>query len=205
AGLPDQLRAAIGRVESGRRDAQGVINPWPWTINVEGEGHIYDSKAEAIAAVRAYQARGVRSIDVGCMQVNLMFHPDAFASLELAFDPTANAVYAAQFLNDLYAQTHSWTQATAFYHSATPGLGDDYQRKVAAVLPEELRRPRDVVAGNVWSTNVWTANVWNTGAGAVPVQPGAAPPASPPFGAAGGGYMLSNHAGNDHVLPAAAN
>jgi hypothetical protein len=205
AGLPDQLMAAIGHVESGRPDAQGVINPWPWTINVEGEGHIYDSKAEAIAAVRAYQARGVRSIDVGCMQVNLMFHPDAFASLEQAFDPTANAVYAARFLNELYAQTHSWPQATAFYHSATPELGADYQRKVAAVLPDELRRPRDAAGGNVWSNNVWTANVWNTGPGAVPVQPGAAGSAGLPFGPAGGGYMLSNHAGNARMLPAPAN
>jgi len=192
-------------VESGRPDAQGVINPWPWTINVEGEGHIYDSKAEAIAAVRAYQARGIRSIDVGCMQVNLMFHPDAFGSLEQAFDPAANAAYAARFLNELYAGAHNWQQATALYHSATPELGADYQRKVAAVLPEELRRPRDVAVGNVWSNNVWTANVWNTGAGAQPAQPGAARPAGPAFGAAGGGFMLSNRAENARVLPAAAN
>src|ERR1700733_11211584 len=64
AGLPDQLMAAIGRGESGRPDAQGVVSPWPWTINVEGEGHIYESKAEVIAAVRAFQARGAKSIDV---------------------------------------------------------------------------------------------------------------------------------------------
>jgi len=205
AGLPDQLMAAIGRVESGRPDAQGVISPWPWTINVEGEGHIYESKGEAVAAVRALQARGAKSIDVGCMQVNLMYHPEAFASLEQAFDPTANAVYAAHFLKELYADTHSWTQATAFYHSATPDIGADYQRKVAAVLPEELRRPRDVVAGNVWSNNVWTANVWNSGSGAVPVQTAPAPSARPPFNAAGGGFMLSNHVENARVLPAAAN
>jgi len=217
AGLPDQLMAAIGRVESGRPDAQGVINPWPWTINVEGEGHIYDSKAEVIAAVRAFQARGVRSIDVGCMQVNLMYHPDAFASLDQAFDPAANAVYAARFLNELFGATHSWQQATANYHSATPELGADYQRKVAAVLPEELRRPRDPPTGNIWSQNVWTANVWNTGPGAVPAQsgttlagatpeqPSAAHAAGMPFGGAGGGYMLSNHTGNVRMLPAAAN
>jgi hypothetical protein len=200
AGLPDQLMAAIGRVESGRPDAQGLISPWPWTINVEGEGHIYESKAEVIAAVRAFQARGARSIDVGCMQVNLMFHPDAFASLDQAFDPTANAVYAARFLTELYAQTHSWETATAFYHSATPDIGADYQRKVAAVLPDELKRPRDVPVGNVWSNNVWTANVWNSGGAAVPAQP-----VGSPFSAPGGGYMLTNHASNARVLPMAAN
>jgi soluble lytic murein transglycosylase-like protein len=174
AAIPTQLMAAIGRIESGRRDAQGVIHPWPWTINVEGDGHIYESKPAAIAAVRAFQAAGARSIDVGCMQVNLLFHPDAFASLDEAFDPAANARYAARFLNALFDQTHDWTRATALYHSATPVLGTDYQRKVAAVLPDERRKvgltPPAATAGNVWSTNVWTANVWNSHGPAWPVE-----------------------------------
>ena len=204
--MPDQLMAAIGHVESGRRDAQGVVHPWPWTINAEGAGQMFDTKAEAIAAVRALQAKGVQSIDVGCMQVNLMFHPTAFASLDQAFDPVANANYAARFLSDLYAQTHSWTQATALYHSATPELGADYQRKVAAVLPEELQRSRDS-PGNVWSNNVWTQNVWNTGAGARPAtpavtRPGAVPPVNTAVNQSGGAFMLSNNADAARVLPA---
>src|ERR1700722_5971008 len=88
SGIPAQLLAAISRVESGRRDpGTGAVHPWPWAVNAEGEGFLYDSKAEAIAAVRAMQARGIRSIDVGCGQINLMYHPDAFPSLEAAFDP----------------------------------------------------------------------------------------------------------------------
>ena len=38
---------------------------------------------------RAAAAAGERNIDVGCMQINLMHHPDAFASLEEAFEPVA--------------------------------------------------------------------------------------------------------------------
>src|SRR4051794_15299301 len=73
---PSGLMAALGRAESGRRDPQtGTSNPWPWTVNAEGQGSFYDTKAQAVTAVRAMQARGVRSIDVGCMQVNLMHHP----------------------------------------------------------------------------------------------------------------------------------
>ena len=45
------------------------------------------TRQQAVAAVQALQARGVRSIDVGCLQVNLMYHPIAFASLDDAFDP----------------------------------------------------------------------------------------------------------------------
>jgi hypothetical protein len=138
SGIPPHLLAAISRVESGRRDpVTGDYHPWPWTVNAEGQGFFYESKAEAIAAVRGMQAQGIRSIDVGCMQINLMYHPDAFPSLDVAFDPPANAAYGARFLKELFAQTGDWAKATATYHSATPDLGIDYQRKVAAVLPEE--------------------------------------------------------------------
>lgn len=140
AAIPPQLMAAIGRVESGRLDpASGRMQPWPWTINAEGQGSYYDTKAQAIAAVRALQARGVRSIDVGCMQVNLMHHPTAFASLEEAFDPTTNTAYAARLLTELHAQSGDWPRAAALYHSATPDLGAAYQRSVMAVWPEERR------------------------------------------------------------------
>jgi hypothetical protein len=133
--LPPRLLGAIAEVESGRPDAEtGTLRPWPWTINAEGRGQFFATKGQAIAAVSALQAQGVRSIDVGCMQVNLMHHPNAFASLDEAFDPTSNARYAARFLNTLYGVSGSWIQATAAYHSETPAIGADYQRRVIARL-----------------------------------------------------------------------
>lgn len=132
-GIPDRLMQAIGIVESGRADERGGVTAWPWTINVEGVGYVFESKQEAIAAVNDHRARGARSIDVGCMQVNLMHHGDAFGSLEQAFDPSANARYAAEFLQKLLTQTGSWPRAAAGYHSLTPDIGADYGRKVLAV------------------------------------------------------------------------
>ena len=129
--LPATLLPAIARVESGRLDsATGRVRPWPWTINVEGTGSFFASKAEAVAAVQALQAHGTRSIDVGCMQVNLMHHPKAFADLDDAFDPGSNARYAVRFLSALYQQTKDWNLATAMYHSQTPDRGEEYQRLV---------------------------------------------------------------------------
>lgn len=129
--IPDAFLSAIARVESGRPDqATGTLVAWPWTINAEGSGAFFDTKAQAVAAVRALQARGVRSIDVGCLQVNLMHHPDAFASLEQAFDPAANAGFAASFLIALFNKTGSWPLAAAAYHSQTPNIGAAYQRRV---------------------------------------------------------------------------
>jgi hypothetical protein len=132
SGLPPGLLGAIALVESGRRDpAAGRVEPWPWSFNVEGEGRVAPSRAAAIAEVRALQARGVRSIDIGCMQVNLLHHPRAFASLEEAFDPLANLRYAAAFLRSLHARSGDWAQATASYHSGEELRGLRYHRSVA--------------------------------------------------------------------------
>ena len=65
-----------------------------------------------------------------------MHHPDAFADLAQAFDPAANANYAARFLSELFRQTGTWPKAAAMYHSATPELAADYQRKVMTLWPE---------------------------------------------------------------------
>lgn len=140
-GVPDRLMQSIGAVESGRRNTDGTVSAWPWTINAEGVGSYFATKAEAMAAVIALRTRGVRSVDVGCMQVNLMYHADAFASLEEAFDPGANARYAGRFLQTLLAKTGSWPGATAGYHSLTPEVGADYARKVLALWARPASRP----------------------------------------------------------------
>ncbi|MGE0224505.1 MAG: lytic transglycosylase domain-containing protein [Acetobacteraceae bacterium] len=172
-GIPSRLLAAIGRVESGRTDANGEVSPWPWAVNAEGEGFWFNSKAEAVAAVNAMRARGVRSIDVGCMQVNLMHHPDAFASLEQAFDPATNADYAARFLGRLFGQTGTWPKAAAWYHSATPELGDAYSRRVMAAWPEEQKRssagPLTALA-NAWSATITRGNHPFLGRGEPPAR-----------------------------------
>lgn len=128
------LLNAIGLVESGRRDPRtGDRHPWPWTVSAEGIGTYYASKTDAVAAVEALQARGVTSIDVGCMQVNLFYHPAAFRSLNDAFDPAPNARYAARFLLSLYVRTRDWPAAAAGYHSFTPGPAAQYAKLISAV------------------------------------------------------------------------
>jgi hypothetical protein len=128
------LLHAIGLVESGRRDPRsGQRHPWPWTVTAEGVGTYYATKAEAIAAVVTLQERGVGSIDVGCMQVNLQYHRAAFRSLDEAFDPGPNAAYAARFLNSLFGRLRDWPAAAAAYHSSNPVPGAAYAKLIAAV------------------------------------------------------------------------
>jgi hypothetical protein len=131
--LPAGLLTSIGRIETGRYDQlSGRVVAWPWSINVLGQGRYFDSKAAAIAGVLDLQMRGIQSIDVGCFQVNLMFHANAFASLEGAFDVVSNARAAAQFLNELHGRSGSWETAVAWYHSTTPALGQPYRDRVLA-------------------------------------------------------------------------
>ena len=140
--IPAGLLQAIGRVESGRRDERtGRFAPWPWTINAEGRGMYFPTREAAIAEVRQLQAGGMRSIDIGCMQVNLRHHPDAFASLEQGFDPLVNARYAARFLVELNGGRQDWARAAGHYHSQTPERADPYRARVLAVWAEEQRQP----------------------------------------------------------------
>ena len=190
-GVPDRLLQAVAIVESGRRDPDGGgVAPWPWTINVEGVGEVFDSKEQAIAAVTAHQARGARSIDVGCMQVNLKHHPDAFGSLHEAFDPATNAGYAARFLQRLLAQTGSWPRAVAGYHSLTPDIGEGYMRKVLAVWAQPERQPQRTPPRDTGSM-LASANP-RPG----PTAPAAAPVAvtSPPASLPSPGRLLPQHA-----------
>ena len=140
-GLPTHLLTAISKVESGRwHAASGAIFAWPWTVTAGGEGRFLPSKKAAIAEVERLRARGVRNIDVGCMQVNLGYHPKAFASLEEAFDPQRNVAYATRFLRDLKARWGSWTRAVGNYHSNTPALSGRYRVKVFRALYAEKHR-----------------------------------------------------------------
>lgn len=124
-GLPTDLLLAIGLQEAGM-SYKGSMTIWPWSLNVEGRGYRFDSREEAEAFLAGELAEGRRSIDVGCLQVNLRWHPDAFPSPDAGFDPARNADYAARFLRGLYLETGDWLQAAGHYHSATPDLKDLY-------------------------------------------------------------------------------
>ncbi|MFC7610508.1 transglycosylase SLT domain-containing protein [Teichococcus aestuarii] len=135
--LPRGLLAAMGRVESGRRTGRGNVEPWPWTVNARGEGHAFETRGEALRKVRRLQMEGVRLIDVGCLQINLHHHPQAFASLEEAFSPQANARYAARFLRRLKERQGDWMRAVAHYHSGQAERGGAYRQRVLLAMRGE--------------------------------------------------------------------
>ena len=148
--LPAGLLFAISQVESGRPDpTRQRLEPWPWTVQAEGRGLYFESAAQAVQWVKDARARGVTSIDAGCLQVNLFYHPDAFETTEQAFDPVRNADYAARFLLELHAMTGDWGQATGFYHSQTLTLATSYRERVGRAL---VNTP---LGNRHWATRRW--------------------------------------------------
>jgi hypothetical protein len=117
--IPDNILLGIGLQEAGTR-VNKQLTVWPWAINAEGKGRLHDTKASAMAWVAKQLKNGMRSIDVGCMQVNLRWHPNAFSSLPESFDPKINVDYAARLLIRHYEETGNWRTAAGRYHSKTP-------------------------------------------------------------------------------------
>ncbi len=133
AGLPKGMLRAIGMVETGHVDqATGTMTPWPYSVDVDGTGRWFNRASSAIAYVHDAIAGGAHYIDVGCFQIDLAAHPNAFASLEAAFNPADNARYAAHFLNLLHGEFGTWSAAIAAYHAGTPALGVPYAQRVLA-------------------------------------------------------------------------
>ena len=84
--LPEDVLFAIGLHET--KKIHSIYKKpiaWPWTANVKGKSYYFKNKREAVNFVKTNIKQGNTNIDVGCMQVNLKHHPNAFRSIEQAF------------------------------------------------------------------------------------------------------------------------
>lgn len=141
SGVPLDVLRAISLTETGRK-SDGRLAPWPWTVNMEGIGKWFDDVGTAQAYVDRHFARGARSFDVGCFQINYKWHGRAFTSIEEMFDPISNARYAARFLAELHAEFGDWSRAAGAYHSRTPKYAKRYTARfdrIRAGLSEHVR------------------------------------------------------------------
>ena len=122
-GMPAGLLTAVGHVESGG---------WGWSVNGNNglPGRHFATAGDALAYTEDLLGSGIRTIDVGCFQVDLRYHPEAFQRWQDGFDQDANADAAARILTRLHAQTGDWSRAIALYHSGDPQRGELYLQAV---------------------------------------------------------------------------
>ncbi|WP_316014077.1 lytic transglycosylase domain-containing protein [Roseobacter sp. HKCCA0434] len=138
--VPPDVLHAITLTETGRtRD--DAFRPWPWTINLEGQGHWFDDRQSAEAFARQALSDGRTSFDVGCFQLNWRWHGEYFGTVTAMFDPSANADYAARYLASHYAERGDWSAAAGRYHSGTPEHARRYRARfdtIRADLPTQI-------------------------------------------------------------------
>lgn len=143
AAMPPDVLLALTLVETGR-NRHGKFDPWPWTVNMEGKSHWFDTRTEAVDFVTQSYASGARSFDIGCFQINHRWHGQAFTTFDQMFDPVDNATYAAKFMTSLYEEGGSWSWAAGAYHSRTVSLAAKYRTRFDRIIanltdtPEEL-------------------------------------------------------------------
>lgn len=131
-GIPNDLLLAIGLQETGtKKGSNGKLTVWPWSANANGTGKWFPTKTEALQWASDQWNSGTRSIDLGCMQINQRWHPEAFSSFSEAFSPQLNVDYAARLLVRLKTSTGSWETAAGSYHSFTPELRKKYYSSLA--------------------------------------------------------------------------
>jgi hypothetical protein len=131
--IPLGVLYSVGLTETGQR---GRLQPY--AMNVDGVAFIATNLPEAIRIFNAARQRGVKLIDIGCMQINHRWHAAHFTSLEAMFDPHLNVAYAARFLKDLRAREANWTLAVARYN-AGPGNVVAQKKYVCAVIGNMVR------------------------------------------------------------------
>ena len=140
--IPGNLLLAIGIQEAGVTRG-GQLTIWPWAVNAAGEGRLFDGREAALDWIAERRAAGIDSIDVGCMQINLRWHPEAFDGAAQGFDPARNVDYAARFLRRLYQEFGDWTAAAGAYHSRTP----EAQKIYLAALRGNLATANERISG----------------------------------------------------------
>lgn len=139
--IPLQILYAVALTESGT--GSGLQ---PLMLHIEGKDHLPASLPAALEMFRAANARGVKLIDIGCMQVNWYWHREEFRTLEEIFDPRLNVEQGARFLKELRQRHGSWTMAVARYN-AGPANTQGQHRYVCRVM-------KNLVAAGVGE---WTA------------------------------------------------
>jgi len=130
--VPFGVFYAVALTESGTQvDTNGSIRPWPWTLNVAGNGRFYPTRKAAADALAFLLGSGRESVDIGLMQVNWRYHRERLGSPQRALDPYHNLRVAAEILRDCHQSRQDWWEAVGCYHAPnSPHRAARYRARV---------------------------------------------------------------------------
>lgn len=117
-GIPADLFYAMALTESGKAAGTGMRRrPWPWALNIAGEGRFFANRIEAWRAFNAALGAGEDRVDVGLMQINWRYHGTLLKSSWQALEPYRNLELAARILKDCYRERGDWWASVGCYHA----------------------------------------------------------------------------------------
>lgn len=130
--VPPAVLYAVASQESNYKLRSGRYRPWPWTLNVAGQGYYYRTRQAACTALQvALKANSPKRVDVGIAQVNIGWNPNAFSSPCAGLDPYTNLNVAAKILRGHFLSSGDWAVSTGLYHHPAGGpTAAKYQRSV---------------------------------------------------------------------------
>jgi|TARA_R100001509_G_C4884907_1_gene221769 hypothetical protein len=64
--------------------------PWPWTLNINGQGYYFDSYSEALAYAKKALESNPRRFGVGIGQIEWSYHKTRFKDISEALNPIKN-------------------------------------------------------------------------------------------------------------------
>lgn len=135
ARIPAPILYAVALTESGARVRQHTT-PWPWTLNVAGQGYRYATRESACRALRQFlRTTSPRRIDVGLGQINLGWNGHYFRTPCDMLAPYLNLNVAARLLRQQFERWQNWQEAVGRYHRPAGGKpAQRYRQKVFSHL-----------------------------------------------------------------------
>lgn len=127
--VPPDMLFALACAESGRPLPDGRNLPWPWVLNVAGDGQFFATRSAAYRALTAVLTRST-NVDVGLGQINWHWHGQRFADAWQALDPYVNLRTAARLLREQFDRCacNDWWLAVERYHAPSDTENADQRR-----------------------------------------------------------------------------
>ena len=139
-GIPVELFFAVALTESGR-DLGAQRIPWPWTLNIHGEGRYFADRASAWRTAVAAIAAKRTSVDFGPMQVNWRYHHRQLVDPWRALDPNRNLRIGATILIRCKKRVGTWWGAVGCYHAPSNEIrARRYRQRVLTVWRSLVRQ-----------------------------------------------------------------
>lgn len=131
ADVPVLVLYAVALQESGWTWLDRFV-PWPWTLNIAGEPHRFNTRAQACAMLKqALRQFPARRVDVGLGQLNVGFQGHRVSHPCELLDPYRNLKIAATILREHHTPGADWLVAAGRYHRPKGGaLASQYRERI---------------------------------------------------------------------------